>query len=47
MKRQRHLADYEIDDNFDQSLASAQVEICKKLNERLASFDNTHKAQSA
>lgn len=47
MKRQRHFADYEIEDNFDRGLANTQVEICKTLNDRLAAFDNTYKSKSA
>lgn len=47
LKRYRRIADYEIEDPFEKSLAVMQVENCKKLIERLVSFENLSKSESA
>lgn len=47
MKRNRHLADYDLRDEFDSNLCSEQILTCKKLIDRLVSFDNANQRQSA
>lgn len=47
LKRYRRIADYEIEDPFEKSLAVMQIENCKKLIERLVSFENLSKSESA
>jgi uncharacterized protein (UPF0332 family) len=47
MKRARHLADYDIDQEFDRSLTVEQIAHCKKMLDRLVSFDNANRLKSA
>lgn len=47
MKRVRHLADYEIHENFEKSLAVNQLSHLNTLIDRLNSFDNMHKTKTA
>ncbi len=47
MKKQRHVADYEIDGHFFQSYAKGQVATFGALNEKLVSFDDLNQAKTA
>ena len=47
MKRNRHQADYDIFDQFDRNVCSEQIATCKKLVDRLVSFDNDNQLKSA
>lgn len=42
MKRFRHIADYEISDPFEHSIATNQIAQCAALRDRLVAFENTH-----
>jgi uncharacterized protein (UPF0332 family) len=45
LKRYRRMADYEIEDPFEKSLAAMQIENCKKLFDRLVAFENLNKVE--
>jgi uncharacterized protein (UPF0332 family) len=47
LKRYRRMADYEIGDPFEKSLAIMQIENCKRLFDRLVAFENLNKSQLA
>ena len=47
MKRHRRIADYEIEDFFEQSTAVNQVEKARRLVDRVNAFANTYRAKSA
>lgn len=44
MKRYRHSADYDIADAFEKTVATNQVENCKRLVDRLRSFEELNRA---
>lgn len=46
MKRNRHQADYDLADTFDRNICSEQIAACKKLVDRLVSFDNANKLKA-
>lgn len=47
MKRYRRMADYEIEDGFEKTMAGLQVETCKRLFDRIDSFELTHREIAA
>jgi uncharacterized protein (UPF0332 family) len=47
MKRYRRCADYEISDGFERTIATSQVEQCKRLFDRIDSFEQAHRDVAA